>query len=60
MKMDPRKTSPPPDTKQKILAAAEDLFATEGFHQTSLRAITGRAGVNLAAVNYHFGSKNPS
>ena len=45
------------DTKQKILDAAEALFAREGYHRTSLRAITGRAGVNLAAVNYHFGSK---
>jgi AcrR family transcriptional regulator len=45
------------DTKQLILDAAEGLFAREGFHNTSLRAITGEAGVNLAAVNYHFGSK---
>jgi AcrR family transcriptional regulator len=49
--------NPPPDTKQRLLDAAETLFAQEGFHNTSLRAITGRAGVNLAAVNYHFGSK---
>jgi AcrR family transcriptional regulator len=47
----------PLDTKQKILDAAESLFANEGYHCTSLRAITGKAGVNLAAVNYHFGSK---
>lgn len=46
-----------PDTKQRLLDAAEKLFADEGFHNTSLRAITGRAKVNLAAVNYHFGSK---
>lgn len=46
-----------PDTKQNILDAAEFLFATQGFRGTSLRAITGKAGVNLAAVNYHFGSK---
>jgi AcrR family transcriptional regulator len=45
------------DTKQLILDAAEKLFAREGFHNTSLRAITGEAGVNLASVNYHFGSK---
>lgn len=44
-------------TKQRILDAAEYLFAYKGFHNTSLRAITGRAAVNLAAVNYHFGSK---
>ena len=45
------------DTKTRILNAAEQLFAREGFHNTSMRAITGEAGVNLAAVNYHFGSK---
>jgi AcrR family transcriptional regulator len=46
-----------PDTKERILDAAEELFARQGFHATSLRAITGGAEVNLAAVNYHFGSK---
>jgi AcrR family transcriptional regulator len=46
-----------PHTKQSILDAAELLFATQGFRGTSLRAITGKANVNLAAVNYHFGSK---
>jgi len=45
------------DTKERILDSAEYLFARRGFHNTSLRAITSRAGVNLAAVNYHFGSK---
>lgn len=45
------------DTKTKVLDAAEHLFAQNGFHATSLRAITSRAGVNLASVNYHFGSK---
>lgn len=45
------------DTKLLLLDAAEELFAREGFHCTSLRTVTGRAGVNLAAVNYHFGSK---
>ncbi|HDZ61572.1 MAG TPA: TetR/AcrR family transcriptional regulator [Nitrospirae bacterium] len=44
-------------TKLKILDAAEALFAHNGYRGTSLRAITGKAGVNLAAVNYHFGSK---
>ncbi|MEJ2200328.1 MAG: TetR family transcriptional regulator, partial [Desulfuromonadaceae bacterium] len=47
-----------PDTKERILDAAEELFARQGFHATSLRAITGGAQVNLAAVNYHFGSKD--
>lgn len=46
-----------PDTKQKILNAAERLFARDGYHASSLRTITTAAGVNLAAVNYHFGSK---
>jgi AcrR family transcriptional regulator len=45
------------DTKQRILDAAEHLFARDGYRGTSLRAITGQADVNLAAVNYHFGSK---
>ena len=46
-----------PDTKERILDAAEELFADLGPSKTSLRAITAAAGVNLAAVNYHFGSK---
>lgn len=46
-----------PDTKQRILDAAERLFGEEGFDGTSMRAVTAAAEVNLAAVNYHFGSK---
>ena len=46
------------DTAERILDAAEALFAERGFAETSLRMITSRADVNLAAVNYHFGSKN--
>jgi AcrR family transcriptional regulator len=45
------------DTKGLILDTAEVLFAEGGFASTSLRTITARAGVNLASVNYHFGSK---
>jgi len=45
------------DTKQRILDAAEELFARDGFEASSLRTITRQARVNLAAVNYHFGSK---
>jgi AcrR family transcriptional regulator len=45
------------DTKTRILDAAENLFATKGFQSTSLRSITGGARVNLAAVHYHFGSR---
>lgn len=44
-------------TKDRILEAAERLFARDGFDATSLRAITAEAKVNLAAVNYHFQSK---
>ncbi|GAB3457895.1 hypothetical protein GCM10027570_40860 [Streptomonospora sediminis] len=47
----------PPDTRTKILDAAEHLFAERGFRGTSVRAITDRAQANLAAVAYHFGSK---
>lgn len=45
-------------TKERILAAAEVLFAQRGFDGASLRQLTAAAGVNLAAVNYHFGSKD--
>ena len=45
------------DTKTRILDAAEGLFMEHGFEATSLRSLTSSAGVNLAAVNYHFGSK---
>ena len=44
-------------TKDRILGAAEELFAQHGFGGTSLRQVTSRADVNIAAVNYHFGSK---
>lgn len=45
------------DTKTRILDAAEKLFGKNGFDATSLRDITAEADVNLAAVNYHFQSK---
>ncbi len=45
-------------TKERILGAAEVLFAQHGFDGASLRQLTTAAGVNLAAVNYHFGSKD--
>ena len=44
-------------TQHKILDAAQTLFAETGFTDTSLRQITSMAEVNLASVNYHFGSK---
>jgi AcrR family transcriptional regulator len=46
------------DTKTRILDTAERLFAMKGFEATSLRDITAEAQVNLAAVNYHFQSKD--
>lgn len=46
------------DTKERILDAAERLFAEHSYAAVSLRTITAEAGVNLAAVNYHFGSKD--
>ncbi len=47
----------PDHTKERLLAAAERLFAEGGIAGTSLRAITSEAGVNVAAVHYHYGSK---
>jgi AcrR family transcriptional regulator len=44
-------------TKERIVRTAEVLFAVNGYEGTSLRDITEKARVNVAAVNYHFGSK---
>ncbi|HAV13539.1 MAG TPA: hypothetical protein DCX06_08645 [Opitutae bacterium] len=44
-------------TRQKIVRAAEQLFADKGYQSMTLRDVTKAANVNLAAVNYHFGSK---
>ena len=44
-------------TRDRILGTAEKMFAQRGFDGASLRQLTAAAGVNLAAVNYHFGSK---
>lgn len=44
-------------TRSQIVEAAEKIFAEKGFRAMTLRAVTQAAGVNLAAVNYHFGSK---
>jgi AcrR family transcriptional regulator len=52
-----RGKEPPVATKDRILDTAESLFMEHGFEATSLRSITAAAAVNLAAVNYHFGSK---
>src|SRR5438552_7050598 len=50
--MKPRK-----DTRSRILDVAEELFSEQGLDRVSIRAITRKAKVNLAAINYHFGSK---
>ncbi|MBI1180506.1 MAG: TetR family transcriptional regulator [Alphaproteobacteria bacterium] len=44
-------------TKEKILDAAEELFAERGYYGVSIRQITQHAGVDLALANYHFGPK---
>jgi AcrR family transcriptional regulator len=44
-------------TKDRILDCAEQLFSKQGFTGTSLRTIIKAAGVNTAAIHYHFGSR---
>ena len=53
-----RAIKPQHETRTRILDAAEELFMLHGFEGTSMRLLTSKAGVNLAAVNYHFGSKD--
>ena len=62
---DPTLSDPPDETedaqaatKAAVFVAAEQLFALHGFQNVSVRDITAAAGVNLASVNYHFGSKD--
>src|SRR6266700_4621535 len=45
------------DKREQILLVAEQLFAGQGFDGTSVRDIAQQAGVNLAMINYYFGSK---
>ncbi len=47
-----------PDTRERLLQAAERLFAARGLRGTTVRDVTREAGTNLAAVNYHFGTKD--
>jgi len=56
--MNLRTVKPEHETRTRILDAAEELFMQHGFEGTSMRQLTSKAGVNLAAVNYHFGSKD--
>src|ERR1700675_1010899 len=55
-KMTGKKAGPKPG-KERILDAAESLFARHGFYGTSIRDITDAAGVDVALVSYHFGGK---
>jgi AcrR family transcriptional regulator len=51
-------TDPRPDgTREALIAAGRELFALHGYDGASVRAITARAGANLGAITYHFGSK---
>lgn len=45
------------DTRQRLLEAAGEVFAVKGYQAATVRDICGRAGANLAAINYHFGDK---
>ncbi|MGH8706477.1 MAG: TetR/AcrR family transcriptional regulator, partial [Burkholderiales bacterium] len=56
--MSVRALKPLKETQCRILDAAEELFMQHGFEGASMRMLTAKAGVNLAAVNYHFGSKD--
>lgn len=49
--------APSADTRERILDTAERLFAERGYSAVSTRNITDEAGVNIAAIHYHFGSK---
>lgn len=52
-----RRSSPTTTRKDRILDAAEALFASRGFYGVSLRDITSAAGVDVALIGYHFGTK---
>lgn len=45
-------------TRARILEAAGELFAAAGFAETTNKAVAAKAGVDLASINYHFGSRN--
>ena len=56
--MNLRAIKPLNETQTRILDVAEELFMQHGFEGASMRMLTARAEVNLAAINYHFGSKD--
>ncbi len=58
MPLNLRAVKPLNETQTRILDVAEELFMLHGFGGTSMRLLTSKAEVNLAAVNYHFGSKD--
>lgn len=49
--------APPDDTRHRLLDAAGQVFADQGFDSATIREICQRADANIAAVNYHFGDK---
>src|SRR5262245_31282965 len=49
--------APSADTKELIMSVAERMFADRGFASVSIRDLTAEAGVNIASINYYFGSK---
>jgi AcrR family transcriptional regulator len=51
------KKKPPPNARDRLLDAAERLFADYGFNGVSVRSIVEKAGVNLGAIPYYFGTK---
>jgi AcrR family transcriptional regulator len=51
-------TRPSDITRERILKAAERLFADRGYEETTIRAIVAKARVNQASINYHFGGKD--
>ena len=53
----PATKTAPAETRQRVLDAAEKVFARDGISRATVRQITTEAGVNVAAVNYHFGSR---
>ncbi|MBV9658653.1 MAG: CerR family C-terminal domain-containing protein [Verrucomicrobia bacterium] len=54
----PRSSPNADETRRRVVEAAGEVFAEHGFHAPTIRQITQRAGVNLAAVNYHFRDKD--